>query len=222
MALRERTAASAAAAAGVATLMMLAACGGGGGSAASGRSATADPPTGAQSVPTAAADASTTASPGAGGSAPGTPTGGGNGSTGGGGGGPVGLLPSAGMTGPVGAAVTTGCKNADSAWSTFQSAYGAATSNPTRSAAATAAASTYTAVIQSLTQAVDPNDTTAAYRARGQDVARHATSVLDDLKSLARDLEAGDTNAAALLYSKTNPLSPMQLDEAAFESDCGD
>jgi hypothetical protein len=199
--------------------MMLAGCGAGGGPAAAGRSASSGSSTGTSGDPAAGVGASATGSAGAGGAAPGTATPGGNGADAGGG--PIGLLPSAGLTGDVGTAVTVGCKNADDAWSAFRTAYGASTSNPNRSAAAAAAASTYAQVVQSVTKAVDPNGTSAAYRARGQDVARHATTVLNDLKSLSSDLEAGDTNAATTLYSSSNPLSPMQLDEAAFESDCG-
>lgn len=218
---RERAAASAAAAVGVAILMMVAGCGGGGGPAAGARSATAGSTTGPSGDPTAAAVTSAAGSTGVASAASGTAAagGGGNGSVVGGA--PVGLLPSAGMTGAVGTAISAGCKNADNAWSAFRSAYAAATSNPDKSAAAATAASTYAQVVQNVTQAVDPNDTSVAYRARGQDVVRHATTVLNDLKSLARDLEAGDTNAAAMLYSSSNPLSPVQLDEAAFQSDCG-
>jgi len=224
MGLRERTTASAAAA-GVLTLMMVAGCGAGGGPAAGVRSA-AGSSADALSAPAGGAGTSATGSAGAVGGvvggAPSTAAAGGTGGVGGGsGGGPIGLLPSAGLTGAVGTAVTTGCKNADDAWSAFRSAYAAATSNPDRSAAAAAAASIYAQVVQSVTRAVDPNDTSAAYRARAQDVARHATTVLNDLQTLVRDLQAGDTNAAAILYSSANPLSPMQLDQAAFASDCG-
>jgi hypothetical protein len=130
-------------------------------------------------------------------------------------------VPSAGLTGAIGTAITTACKNADTAWTTFKTGYGTAATNAKKATVATTASSAFNGVLHYLAQAVASDDATASYLARAQEVEQHANIVSKDLQSLAGDLKAGDASAAAAMYSNSNPLSPVQLDETSFKSACG-
>lgn len=222
---RDKTTASAAsaAAAGVATLMMLTGCGGAGGSPAAGRaSGGAAASVRALGGQTATSSTSGAGSPVGAGTSSGAGSGGGTGNGGNSNGGnPAnGLLPTVKLTGAAGAAITAACKDAGTAWSVFQSAYGAATTNPDKATAAATGASALTTTVHTLTQAVGTN-ATPSYFLRAQEVEQHGTAVSKDLQDLSNDLRTGDANAASILYSSSNPVSPIQLDETAFASVCG-
>jgi hypothetical protein len=193
--------------------MLLAGCGGSGSPSAGKASGGASALTSTPGVPTVAGTTNAAGSPGVAG---GSPSGGSDGN----GNAAVGLLPSASLTGTAGAAITTACKDAGTAWSTFRSSYGAATSNPQRATSAATAGSALSDVVQELTHAVS-TDAPPAYFLKAQDVVRRGTAVSKDLQNLSHDLQSGDTNAAAMLYSSSNPLSPVQLDAASLTSTCG-